>query len=124
MKTYSIQSENQPGLPFEIQNSYIRPRTIAALLEDVEGVTGIRLRRSFSASSEIHVRFRYKDQECVVWEPYGDSSRYWVGPENEEASIDLREVEAAFTQYEPPLPARILGDLLSLNFKSLFGMTR
>lgn len=124
MKTYPIHSESQSSRAFEIENAYIRPRTIAALLADVEGITEVCLRKAFSSSSEIHVRFRYKDQECMVWEPYGDNSRYWIGPENEETSIDLGEVETVFKQYEPPLPVKIFGDLLSLNFKSLFGMTR
>lgn len=38
-------------------------------------------RRWFSAD-EIHVRFSFAGELFVVWEPYGDNSRLWVGPDD------------------------------------------
>jgi len=62
--------------------------------------------------------------EFHVWEPYGDNSRYWIGP-NERLvlrdPIQLREIEEAVRQYRPPALVKIFGDLVSLNFKSLMG---
>ncbi len=60
-----------------------------------------------------------------MWEPYGDNSDYWIGPK--EASLilrdssQLREIEEVFKRYRPPLLLKILGDLVSLNFKGLLG---
>jgi hypothetical protein len=38
----------------------------------------------------------YRGREHIVWEPYGDNSRWWIGPEDESAPlIPLDEVERA-----------------------------
>lgn len=121
MKTYPIKTEDGRCWAFEIDNAYIRPRRIAALLANIGGITDIRLRKSFSSSSDTYLRFRYRDREFVVWEPFGDNSRYWVGPADEkDTSIDAEELRTAFDQYAPPLPIKIFGDLITLNFRSLF----
>ena len=50
------------------------------------------------------------------------SSRYWIGQEDSPTPIDLGDVEAAFEDYDPSLPRRLLGDIFSLHFlKGLFG---
>lgn len=121
MKTYPISSEKGQCCAFEIENAYIRPRTIATLLAGLSVITDVRLRRPFSASSDIHLRFRYQDHEFVVWEPYGDNSRYWIGPADEkDISLDTTELRTIFDSYAPPLPVKILGDVITLNFRSLF----
>lgn len=121
MRTYDVLEYEGDCKAFEIESAYVTRRKIAAILGGVEEVTDIRLRKPFSKSDEVHLRFQFKGRECVVWEPFGDSSRYWIGPENVEGGeIDLYEVKAAFEQYRPSRPARVVGDLLSLNFKSLF----
>ena len=121
MKTYPIKTEQGMCWAFEIENAYIRPRTIAALLADVSDIADIQPRKPFSASDEIHLRFRFRGREFVVWEPYGDNSRYWIGPADEkEAPIDAAELQAAFDRYAPSLPTKIFGDIITLNFRSLF----
>jgi len=35
------------------------------------------------ATTEIHVTFKYKENEFQVWEPFGDNSRLHIGSENE-----------------------------------------
>lgn len=121
MKTYSIKNEQGQCWAFEIENAYIRPRTIAALLAGVRGIADLRLRKPFSSPSDIHLRFRYRDREFVVWEPYGDNSRYWIGPADEEdTSIDATDLRAVFDRYAPPLSVKIFGDVITLNLRSLF----
>lgn len=121
MKTYPIKTEQGMCWAFEIENAYIRPRTIGALLAGVSGLTDIRVRKPFSSASDVHVHFRYRDREFVVWEPYGDNSRYWIGPADEKsAPIDVTELRAAFDHYAPSLPTKIFGDIITLNFRSLF----
>jgi hypothetical protein len=44
----------------------------------------------------VHIRFRYHDRECIVCEPYGDNSRWWIGPADEGAPhIPVAELERA-----------------------------
>lgn len=122
MKTYTRTEERTGRVGgFEIDNSYVGLGTVAQILSMVEGVTAVKRRRLFSRWEEIHIWFQYRDRECVVWEPYGDSSRYWIGQHEGPDPVDLGAIEAAFRQYEPPLHWKLVGDLLTLRFlKVLF----
>jgi hypothetical protein len=66
---------------------------------------------------DVHVRFRYRGATFVVWEPHGDSSRYWIGPEDpERPRMDVGDLQATFDRYDPPLLLKIFGNLLSPKF--------
>lgn len=120
MTTYPIRDSDGKIFAFEIENIYIGARKIAALLSTVGGVSDVRIRRMFSLSSEIHVEFRFQEKEFIVWEPYGDSSMYWVGPDNEVGNhVDIGDLEHLFQLYKPPTLVRLLGDLLSLKFLAI-----
>jgi hypothetical protein len=75
-----------------------------------------RYQRMFSAWDEVHVRFRYRDAERVVWEPFRDNSRFSIGQEDVVEAVDMSEIERAFIEHRPRLPRRIVGDILSLRF--------
>jgi len=118
MKTHPVLTKEGARLfAFEIENAYIAPATVARLLADVEGVTDVEPRRMFSASSDIHVEFKYQGRPYMVWESYGDSSRYWIGPKDEANDAgDITALEVAFKRYRPPLHRALLGDVLTLRF--------
>ena len=80
----------------------------------------VKKRRLFGKSEDIHIWFKYFNYECFVIEPFGDNSRYWIGPKNPEERFDISNVEIAFKQYHPPRMIKFFGDLVTLNFKSLF----
>lgn len=118
MNTFPL-AVGQDGHPkaFEVENVYVSPSTVAQILERTEGVTDVEQRRLFAGESEVHVKFKYQGYTCIVWEPYGDNSRYWIGPESTAAfEGNMDQVEAAFRKYQPPLLRSIIGDLLSLRF--------
>jgi hypothetical protein len=118
MKTCRLLTKESGRLfAFEVENIYIPPAMAARLLTDVNGVTDVELRRVFSESSDIHVEFRYRGRSYIVWEPYGDSSRYWIGPKEDEIDgDDIASIEAAFKRYRPPVHRRLLGDVVTLRF--------
>ena len=123
MKTYPTRSDDGRLYAFEVENAYIGSRKIAEILEGLPDVSAVRVRRPFSSPSDARVFFRYRGIAYVVWEAYGDSSRYWFGPEDEEdKSLSIDDIEEAFTSYTPPIARKMLGDLVSLNFKALFGL--
>jgi hypothetical protein len=105
VKTFPIPTEDRAGVfAFEIENIHIDP---AAKL--------------FSKSSDIHVEFLYHGEPCIVWEPYGDSSRYWIGPKDETTGkLDVTRLEEGFKHYYPPLHRAIIGDCLTLRFIGRF----
>jgi hypothetical protein len=97
--------------------AYIASSTIARLLQQVDGVTEIQLRKKLSGSNDVHVEFKYLGLPHMVWEPFGDSSRYWIGPtEGADACSDSTTLEQVFKQYRPPLYRKIIGNVLTLRF--------
>lgn len=116
MNIYRLIREDGQGFAFEIENSYISRRKILKLLSAVDGVSNVVPRKLFSSSSDIHVEFSFQGENFVVWEPYGDSSRYWIGPKEENNFVDIHALEKVFSEYQPPMMVRILGNLITLNF--------
>jgi hypothetical protein len=117
MDTYSLADKNGTGRPFafEIENVYLAPRHVGQILGGVAGVDSVKIRRPFTSFKEIHVAFKYLDRDYIVWEPYGDNSRYWIGPKNtSDAADDITPLEDAFKRYQPARVRRVIGDILSL----------
>ncbi len=123
MRVHKLSREDGRLIAFEIENFYIRPSKIAVLLCAIDGTSNIVLRKPFSSSSDVHLEFKYRDEDFMVWEPYGDNSRYWIGSKQEESSIDISPLVAAFENYHPPLIIKILGDIIHLNFKALMNVS-
>jgi hypothetical protein len=118
METYPVLSKDKArSSAFEVENAYIAVSTIAQLLQQVEGVTEVQPRKKLSGSSDVHVEFKYLGQPYIVWEPYGDSSRYWIGPKDGvEAGGDSTAIEQVFKRYRPPLYRTIIGNVITLRF--------
>ena len=63
----------------------------------MDGVTDVQ-RELFK---EVRIHFKYLGHEAVVWEPWGDSSRFWIGfvePHRSE-EIDISPLHEAFVGY-------------------------
>ena len=82
---------------FEISNAFFSSRAIAGFVARVPG-TAVTQTRRWSSADEVHVRFNFQGVRFVIWEPYGDNSRLWVGPDEAEASdpIVISELRCAF----------------------------
>jgi hypothetical protein len=131
MKTYPVLNDKKARTPiFQIENVYIGPAAIARLLDEVVGVTDVQPRKSFTKSKDVLIEFTYMGQSYIVWEPFGDNSRYWIGPADMVAGAedvpdiqsqsDLARLEDAFKRYNPPLHRAFFGDILTLRFITRF----
>jgi hypothetical protein len=58
------------------------------ILESVNGVSDVR-RNWFN---EDRFSFTFLGRACIVNEPFGDNSRYWIGPAEMEPPIDMTSV--------------------------------
>lgn len=118
MRTHPVTTKNgDKPFAFEIENAYIAPTTVAQLLAGVAGVTDVRPRKKFSKSIDVHIEFMFQGQPYIVLEPFGDSSRYWIGPKDEPNIVGgIAELEDAFKSYRPPACRVLFGDLVTLRF--------
>jgi hypothetical protein len=96
MRTYPAVRDDGSIRSFEISNSFwwsLGP--MRRLLESVHGVTTVR-RNWFN---EDVYSFSFLGRPCVVNEPFGDNSRYWIGPTEQEPPLDMRAVHEAFRKF-------------------------
>ena len=72
-------------------------------------------KKAFSGPSEILMEFEYMGESYIVWEPYGDSSRYWIGAKDDNRKdINIVTIEKEFQQHHPFVLRKIFGDIISL----------
>ncbi len=122
MNTYPISDKAGQTFAFEIDNAYLGRTTAASILLSVDGVRSVRAKKVFESPNDVQVAFVYKGREFIVWEPYADSSRFWIGPKEEsQERVEISAIEEAFRNYRPPFARKVLGDLFSLKFLSIIG---
>ncbi|MCP5005046.1 MAG: hypothetical protein GY941_14095 [Planctomycetes bacterium] len=121
MKTFPIKDETGNQIGFEIENAYIGVNKIVNLLSTITSVSNIKRRKLFDFKDENHIEFKFLGFDCIVWEPYGDNSRYWIGPKEEKKKkVDILVIENTFKTYIPPFYVKFIGCMISLNFKNIF----
>lgn len=97
MQTYPIRDDGGVLFAFEV-DAQILGRRLASVLGQIDGVTDVRSRRRWTGSPDVHIRFQYCEREYVVWEPFGDNSRWWIGPDDTDSPhvpLDQLEREVA-----------------------------
>lgn len=100
MTTYPILRADGSMLAFEITSGWVTFRPLFKVLRSVQGVTDVR-RNYFNAD---RLSFLYLGEPCVVNEPWGDNSRYWVGPRETEGSVlNLTSINQAFQAHQGAL---------------------
>jgi hypothetical protein len=115
MDTYPLLTAEGVVWAFEVETAFVSPRVIGRLLAVVDGVDEVRPRRAFSRFEDVHVQFRYYGKPYVVSEPFGDNSRYWIGPRDKgENAADARPLELALRSYRPSVWRAVAGELLTL----------
>lgn len=116
METYPILNNADEIVAFEIPNSYfISSAGIARFFRRCPGVEITRVRRLFALGEDVHVHFDFRGESFLVWEPYGDSSRLWVGLSTDigRRSIHIDELEAIVRSHWPGPITAARGRLLA-----------
>ena len=100
MKTYPILRADGSMLAFEITSGWVTFRPLFKILRSVHGVANVR-RNHFN---DDRLSFLYLGEHCVINEPWGDNSRYWVGPKEAAASsLNLTPINQAFQAHQGAL---------------------
>jgi hypothetical protein len=95
MVTYDLKDADGRIFAFEISNVLIGRRGTQRVIEKIAGVRLIRRDRLFSGNDQF-CEFELDGVRFVVWEPWGDNSRYWIGPVTPGATPQILRVREAF----------------------------
>lgn len=99
MKTYPIKRPDGSLHAFEIDNAFISIWTIRRILGSIDGLSSL----SRQSRSDDLLTFVFQGAQWIVLEPWGDSSRYWIGPANaENHSFEVGPIHNTFVSYKSP----------------------
>ncbi len=99
MKTYPIRRPDGSLHAFEIGNTFIWMGTIRRILSSVDGVSSTRRQ----PRSDDRLAFIFNGDPWIVHEPWGDNSRYWIGPSDAAShSLVVEPIHDAFDRYKSP----------------------
>lgn len=121
MKIYPVTDAGGKVCAIEVDVAYIGFRTLADIIQSVSGVTDVYVRKHFSRSGDTRVKFRVHGREFVVVEPFGDNSRYWIGPAAMNGEdVDMSAIGDAIRSYKPSFLRRLLGGIVTFDIRSIF----
>jgi hypothetical protein len=118
MKTYPIRGKS--GQPFAVEVDVVScsVRDLVRTIASVDGVTGALARKPFARDGDVRARFRFHSQDFAVVEPFGDNSRYWIGPLSDTTFLDITPIERRLASYAPTILRRMIGALFSWSSKA------
>ena len=100
MKVYDLKDKNGRVFAFEVNNFLLGRRGVGKVVRTIPGARITRAPRLFSGDDEF-CEFEVEGKVFVAWEPWGDNSRYWIGPRPPEWCEQVATVREAFVRYRP-----------------------
>ena len=112
MKTYPEFNNAGEMTAFEISNIYFPSSgSVSRFFARCPGVQIEQQRRPFEVGNEVHTAFKFEGTTFVVWEPYGDSSRFWIGPQKEVAVDSIKNLHTFVATHWPGPISRLVGQV-------------
>lgn len=121
MKTYPIRDERGQAFALEVDIVSCGLRNLLKVIASSDGVSSVARGKGHSGGADVRATFQYRGDEYVVTEPFGDSSRYWVGPTERHVSHDISVIDERLKDFRPSILRRLVGGLLTLNFAAMLG---
>ncbi|MCV2371423.1 hypothetical protein, partial [Roseateles oligotrophus] len=99
MRVHILPAADGTPFAFEVGNLLLTRGQACRVVESIPGAEIVRRSRLFRDTSDF-CEFRIGDDVFVIEEPFGDNSRYWIGPKNPEGSSSIGVVRRAFESHE------------------------
>src|SRR4051812_48504811 len=97
VKTFDLTDNEGRILAFEIDNCRINRRSVCDVIRSIPGVTIRREpKRWWISLEEEFCEFDLDGVRFVAWEPFGDNSRYWIGPKPPRWVPQIETIRCAF----------------------------
>jgi hypothetical protein len=100
MKTYDLTDDEGRVFGFEVSNAFFPRSTACRVVQRIPGAKLIRGPRIFPSEDEF-CEFELEGVTFVLWEPWGDNSRYWIGPKTGQCVPQLDRVREEFVRWQP-----------------------
>ncbi len=112
MKTYELLDEGGRLYAFEVNNTGLGRRGVCRVVETIPQAE-IKRRPKFLSwfREEVFCEFEVEGETFVAWEPFGDNSRYWIGPEPTRFLPQTQIIKSAFDAVNASRVFRWLGIL-------------
>jgi hypothetical protein len=113
LRTYPLTNDSGAIYAFEVGNALLSPREIARLVKSSLGASITAGPLGYASAEDMRLRFRYAGIEFEVVEPFGDNSRYWIGPAGEKPTRvpEIDKLNELFLAYRPTLLRRLISAL-------------
>ena len=97
MKVHDVKDEEGRVFAFEVSNTLLGRRGLCRVVRRIPGARLMKEPAAFSwFSEEEFCEFQVGDVTFVAWEPFGDNSRYWIGPKPPRWVPEMAGVREAF----------------------------
>lgn len=111
VKTYGVKDEEGRVVAFEVPNFLVGRRGVCRIVRTISGVRLIKEPRRWRlVADDEFCEFEVEGVRFVAFEPFGDSSRYWIGPKPPGWVAGLERVREAFARAAPVAPG--LGEMV------------
>lgn len=102
MKIFDLKDQEGRTYAFEVENLAIGRSGFCKVVKTIPGAEILKTPRFLSWFREdVFCKFSVAGATFEAWEPFGDSSRYWVGPEPVSYVPQISIIRSAFEAYTP-----------------------
>ncbi len=115
MKTFPLIDQDGALSGFEIPSVYfLTSASVSRFFARCPGVTVTKQRKLFERGNEVHAELILDGAKFIVWEPFGDNSRFWVGPSDEsKGALDgVRKIQSFVSTNWPGPVSRAVSRLI------------
>jgi hypothetical protein len=97
MKVHDIKDKQGRIFAFEVPNTLLTRRGVCKLVRSIPGARVLSGRKELG--DEEFCAFEVQGQRFKAWEPFGENSRYWIGPEPPNWCEQVSVVRDAFAHH-------------------------
>lgn len=101
MRVFDQRTEHGLLHSFEVENIWLGRRAAARVVRSIPGVRVIRAEASWWARDDF-CEFDLNGARFIIEEPFGDNSRYWIGPVEAGHQAELAVVRQTFLDIRRP----------------------
>src|ERR1051325_2932956 len=92
MRVFDILDSDGRIFAFEVNNNFLSRRRIVRIIEKIPNAEVIRTQKRRDEFCE----FTVEGENFVIWEPWNDSSRFWIGPKSKRYTPQFESIRRVF----------------------------